>query len=523
MPIESSKLPKIDIRERFNAATYFIDRHIKEGRGDKIAIYHKDRKVTYRELQEMVNRAGNALLDLGVEMENRVLLILLDCPEFIFSFFGAIKIGAIPVPINTMLRPNDYQYFLEDSRSKMLIVSEEMLPRIEPIKDKAKYLKCIVVVGKGGRYPSYNDIISKALPTLEAEETSKDDMSYWVYSSGSTGAPKGVVHLQHDMIYAAEYCGKCVLQMSKNDICLSASKAFFLYGLLNSVFFPLNFGASTIFVSEPTTPELMFETIGRYKPTIFFGVPVVFNRMLVIENAEKKYDVSSLRICTSAGEALPAVTYSNWKEKFGIDILDILGSSEAGGEYVANRVGDIRPGSSGKPVPGYEVKIVDANANEVKRGEPGILMVKGESIAPYYWNKHERTKQCMQGEWFYSGDSYIEDEDGFYWYMGRADDMLKSGGIWVSPIEVENTLMEHEAVVEAAVIGARDESGLERPKAFVALKKGYKPSPELAKELQDFVRSKLAPFKVPRWVEFMEELPKTTTGKIQRFKLRCGK
>jgi len=511
--------PRIEIPETFNMATYFIDRHVEEGRGDNVAVYYKDRKITYRELQEMVNRTGNALLGLGVEMENRVLLILLDCPEFVASYFGAIKIGAVPVPVNTMLRSSDYHYFLKDSRSKVLIISEEMLPEIEPIKDKVKYLKSIVVVGEGGGYYSYNDITLRASPSLEAESTSKDDACFWLYSSGSTGAPKGVVHLQHDMVYSAE-CTARYFQITEKDICLSASKAFFAYGLLNSVIFPFNFGASAVFIPEPPTPEAMFEAIERYKPTIFFGVPVVFNKMLALANAGRKHDLSSLRMCVSAGEALPAAIYRDWKEKFGIDILDSLGSTEVGSEYIVNRVGDIRPGSSGKPVPGYEVKIVDENGDEVERGEPGVLMVKGDSIAAYYWNKHARTKQCMRGEFFYSGDIYVEDEDGYYWYQGRADDMLKSGGIWVSPVEVENVLMEHEAVAEAAVVGFKDENELERPRAFIVLRRGCEPSPRLARQLQDFAASRLALFKVPRRVEFVEELPKTATGKIQRFRLR---
>jgi benzoate-CoA ligase len=515
------KPPRIEIPEKFNAATHFIDRHTKEGRGDKIAIYYKDKKITYREVQEMVNQTGNALRNLGVEIENRVLLLLLDCPEFIYSFFGAIKIGAVPIPINTVMSIKDYHYFLEDSRGKVLIVSEEMLPQIEPIKNSLTYLKHIVVVGKEQRgYVSYDKLISDASSELEAANTSRDDACFWLYSSGSTGAPKGTVHLQHDMLYHAECYVKPILEMTEDDITFSASKLFFAYGLGNSMYFPLHIGASTVLLSERPKPDAVFETVTKYKPTNFFGVPTLYASMLEVEDAERKYDVSSVRLCISAGEALPADIYRRWKKRFGIEILDGIGSTEILHIHISNRLGAIKPGSTGLVVPGYEAKIVDGNGKEVERGKVGILMIKGDSTAAYYWNKHEKTKYAMRGEWFYTGDTYYQDEDGYFWYAGRGDDMLKVGGIWVSPVEVESTLVEHEAVLECAVVGAPDEKGLIKTKSFVVLRRGYEASAELAKELQEFVKGKIAPYKYPRWVEFVKELPKTATGKIQRFKLR---
>jgi len=521
MTLTKSEPANIVIPERFNAAVHLIDRHMEEGRADKVALYHGQKTVTYRELQESVNRAGALLQRLGVERENRILLLLLDCPEFIASFFGAVKIGAVPVPVNTMMTKKEYRHFLQDSRSKVLVISEELLPLIESLEKDADSLTHIVVVGKRKKgLLCYEDLTSSSSSRLEAVDTHKDDACFWLYSSGSTGLPKGAVHLHHDMFYSAECDAKYALQMGENDVTFSASKLFFAYGLGNSMFFPLHFGASTILVSERPTPEKVFETITRYRPTMFFGVPTLYASLLEARLPDRSYDLTSLRVCVSAGEALPADIYCRWKEKFGIDILDGIGSTEVLHVYISNRQGAIKPGSSGQIVPGYEVKIIDEQSNEVPRGEVGTLLIKGDSTAAYYWNNHEKTKFAMRGEWFYTGDMFYEDEDGYFWYAGRSDDMIKVGGIWVSPIEVESALAEHEAVLECAVIGAPDKEGLIKPKAFVVLRDGYQPSVALAEQLQLFVKSAIAPYKYPRWIEFIAELPKTATGKIQRVKLR---
>ncbi len=511
---------KVDLPDIYNAATTFVDDNIVQGRGKKIAIYYQDQQFTYQDVFERVNRTGNALKELGLEIENRVLLILPDSPEFAFSFFGAIKIGAVPIAINPWMKTKDYEYLLNDSRARATIVHDSVLPEIEPIRDRCRYLKHVIVVGKPkGKALSYESLLNKASDKLEPEATNKDDIAWWGYTSGSTGYPKGAVHLQHDMITITDLFVKPVLGMREDDICFSASKLFFAYGLGNSLYFPFRFGASTVLWPERPDPEKTLQAIEKYKPTFFFSVPTLYARLLRIE---KKYDLSSLRICLSSGEPLPPALFNQWKEKFGQELLDVVGSTEATHDFLANRPGRAKPGSSGEVTPAFEAKIVNEEGQEIPVGEVGNLFVKGDANAPYYWNKHEQTKVTMLGEWLKTGDTYYRDEAGYYWYCGRSDDMLKVGGLWVSPIEIENTLMEHPSVLEAAVIGNQDADGLIKPKAYIVLKSEFKPSDELKTELQTHVKNKLAPYKYPRWVEFVEDLPKTVTGKIQRFRLRNG-
>jgi benzoate-CoA ligase len=508
----------LDLPEIYNATTTFVDDNIAQGRGQRTAIYYQDQKVTYQEVFEKVNRTGNALKELGVEIENRVLLVLSDSPEFAFSFFGAIKIGAVPIPTNPWMGAKDYEYLINDSRARAVIVHESALPEIEKIWDGPRFLKHVIVVGKArGKALSYESLIAKASAKLDAEATSKDDVCFWAYTSGSTGAPKGAVHLQHDMITISDLFVKPVLGMNETDLCFSASKMFFSYGLGNSLYFPFRFGASTVLWPEKPDPEKILQVIEKYRPTFFFSVPTLFARFLRVE---KKYDLSSLRTCLSSGEPLPPAIFHQWKERTGLDLLDVVGSTEATHDFLANRPGRAKPGSSGEVTPAFEAKIVDEEGREVPLGEVGNLMVKGDANAPYYWNKHEQTKRMMQGEWLKTGDTYCCDEEGYYWYCGRSDDMMKVGGLWVSPIEIENTLMEHPAVLEAAVIGAQDADGLLKPKAYVLLKSEFTASVQLQTDLQSHVKSKLTPYKYPRWVEFVEDLPKTVTGKIQRFRLR---
>ena len=507
--------------DTYNATTLFVDRHEKEGRGDKVAIYYEDQEITYREVREKVNQTGNALKELGIGLEDRVLLLLLDCPEFAYSFFGVMKIGAIPIPTNTMLKPADYQYILNDSRAKVVMVSVELLGSILEIRSDLRFLRHIIVVGKqANNCFCFNDFISGKSTQLEPEETTKDDPAFWLYSSGTTGFPKGTVHLHHDMAYSSENYAKQVLEIDENDRTFSVARLFFAYGLGNGLYFSFYVGASTILSPHRPTPEHVYEVITKYKPTLFFGVPTSYTAMLQVEGAKEKYDLSSIRYCVSAGEALPRVIFERWLEKFNLEILDGIGSTEILHIFISNLPGQVRPGSTGKVVPGYEAKIVDPDGNVQPVNEPGILMIKGDSTAAYYWNKHAKSKIAFQGDWMYTGDQYYQDEDGYFWYNGRGDDMIKAGGIWVSPIEVENSLMEHPSVLETGVVGSSDDDGLIKPKAFVVLKDGYKDSPELAKELSMFVKNKIAPYKFPRWIEFVPELPKTATGKIQRFKLR---
>ncbi|MGI5823553.1 MAG: benzoate-CoA ligase family protein [Dethiobacteria bacterium] len=514
----------------FNAADYFLDRNIRQGRGHKVAIYTDRRNYTYSELQEMVNKTGNAFREMGLGIDDRVMLMMLDEPQFIIMFFGAMKIGAVPIPINTMLTPNDYEYLLNDSRAKALIISEDLVPLINDIKGDLLYLRDMIVVADDEPLIPFRQKVKNASPILDTVQTTKDDVGFWLYSSGSTGPPKGAVHCMESPLVASENFARGILGMNENDICFSAARLFFAYGIGNGLFFPLAVGGSVILNKSRPTPESVFSHIERFRPTIFFGVPTLYGQMLEYKARQEKetgvkadpndHELTSVRLCVSAGEALPVDIIRRWKERFGIDILDGIGSTEMLHIYISNRPGDIKPGATGKAVPGYEIRIVDNEGKEVPQGEIGTLHVKGRSAAQNYWRKVEKTRSTMQGEWLNTGDTYYQDENGYYHCAGRDDDMLKVGGIWVSPVEVEGCLIEHPAVLECAVIGFPDHKNLIKPKAFVVLKEGFTGSEELINELKQWSLDRLAKFKYPRFVEIVSELPKSATGKIQRFKLR---
>jgi benzoate-CoA ligase family protein len=511
----------IEVPARFNAATFFVDRHLAEGRGDKVAFFHDRGDLTYAGLQDLVNRTGNALLDLNVRPEQRVLCLLLDSPEFLAAFWGAIKIGAVPIPVNTMMRADDYRYFLDDSRAPVAVVSESLLAEAGPALADARYLRHVIVAGNASAGQiGFEDWVGQASARLEPFDSSRDDPAFWLYSSGSTGRPKGAVHLQHDMVVCSDTYALEVLGMTEADRTVSAAKLFFAYGLGNNMYFPLRVGGQGVLHPHRPTPEVMFELIQRHRATLFFGVPTLYAAMLQVKDAEQRFDLSSLRFCVSAGEALPEEIYRRWRERFGVEILDGIGTTEILHIFLSNRPGRARPGSTGLTVPGYEAIVVDDEGRPVPTGEIGNLRVKGDSTMAYYWNQHEKTKDTLVGHWIQTGDKYYQDSDGYFWYCGRADDMLKVGGIWVSPVEVENTLVGHPAVLEAAVVGQADRDELVKPKAFVVLKEGHAASPALEADLQAFVKDKIAPYKYPRWIAFVPELPKTATGKIQRFKLR---
>ena len=507
----------------FNAATHFIDRHIGLGRGSRIAIECGDARISYEQLREHVDRCASALRTrLDVRCEERVMLLLHDGPEFAAAFFGVLKAGAIAVPVNTLLKERDYQYLLADSGAVVLIVSEALLSLVDRIpRAEFRRLRHIVVVSAGQHhgYLRFDDLLASGSPAFEAEPTTSDDPAFWMYSSGSTGTPKGCVHLHHDMVICAELFAKGILGITAADRCFSVAKLFFAYGLGNALYFPLAVGATTILWPGPPAAATVYEIIERHRPTLFFSVPTGY-AMLLAQQREPEFDLSSLRAAISAGEALPPPLFERFRDRFGIEIVDGIGSTEALHMFISNRPGATRPGSSGQIVPGYEARVLDGEGVAVPHGEIGNLWVRGDSVCALYWNQHQKTVDTIQGEWLRTGDKYICDADGYYWHAGRSDDMLKVGGQWVSPVEVENVVLTHPAVQECGVVGYEDRDGLVKPVAFVVLRAGTEGSADRADELEQFVRARLAEFKRPRRVRFVSELPKTATGKIQRFKLR---
>ena len=512
--------PIVSVPDHFNIADYLVDRHLREGRGGRTAILCGDDAVTYAQVAERSNRVGNGLRSIGLRRDERVMLLLLDTPAFAYSFFGAQKLGAVPIPTNTLLKSQDYRYMLNDSRATVAIVSEPLVPQLAAIpRDELPYLQHLVIDGTATAGAIGLDRLLAAEPALELEPTSKDDAAFWLYSSGTTGFPKGAVHLHHDIVHTVVCYAQGILGMTAADRTFSVAKLFFAYGLGNALTFPFAVGATTILWPGPPTPPNVYGQIERHKPTLFFSVPTNYGQLLA-HKGDTDFDLSSIRHAVSAGEALPKALYERFRDRFGVEILDGIGSTEILHIFISNRSGRARPGSAGELVAGYEARIVDETGQDVPDGTVGNLMIKGDSTCAYYWNKHERTKDTIEGHWIRTGDKFSRDADGYYWYAGRADDMLKVGGIWVSPVEIENTLVEHPAVQEAGVIGRRDADDLEKPMAYVVLAAGQQPSAELARELQDFVRSKIAEYKRPRWIEFVEALPKTATGKTQRFKLR---
>jgi benzoate-CoA ligase len=515
---------ELGVPDVFNAATHFVDRNVREGRGNHVAIECGDERVTYAQLLERVNRFGSALVQrLAVRPEERVMLLMLDEPAFAYAFFGVLKCGAVAVPVNTLLKETDYRYLLDDMRASVLVVSEALLPQVEPIaRDAHRRLRHVVVAGTPPRADllSFNQLLADGAPNLTAEPTSRNDAAFWLYSSGSTGSPKGCVHLHHDMVVCAELFGKGVLGLSSSDRTFSVAKLFFAYGLGNALYFPLSVGATTILWPGPPAAARIYDVIERHRPTVFYSVPTGYAMLLAHTRGESDFDLSSIRLAVSAGEALPPALFERFKQRFGLEIIDGIGSTEALHMFISNRPGVIRPGSSGQLVPGYEARILDGDRRQVAAGEIGNLWIKGDSVCAGYWNQHERTQDTIEGGWLRTGDKYTQDEDGYFWYAGRTDDMLKVGGQWVSPVEVENALLMHPDVQECGVVGHEDRDALVKPMAFVVLRAGVDATPSRGLELEQFVRAQLADYKRPRWVTFVSELPKTATGKIQRFKLR---
>jgi len=511
----------LELSGRMNAAEVFIDSHMAQGRGDRPAILCGDTTVTYRGLYEAVNRAGNALKDLGVRMEERVAILMPDCPECVYAFFGAIKIGAVAIPMNTILLPRDYRYLLNDSRARVLVCHVSLLGRIMDIRGDLEYIEHVIVAGGPAEgHASFEEMMAAALPSLEPQEMSKDDAAFWLYSSGTTGFPKGTIHLHHDMSIAAELYAKQTLELRESDVSFSIAKLFFAYGLGNGLYFPLWTGGTTVLLPDRPLPATVYDVIDRYQPTVYYGVPTSYAALLATAEKTGRTSLGRVRVCVSAGEPLPGPIFEQWRERFGVEILDGIGSTEILHIFISNRPGRAKPGSTGEVVPGYEAQIVGDDDEPVGPGELGTLLIKGDSIASGYWNKHEQTKQTFRGQWIDTHDKFRVDEAGFFWYAGRADDLFKVSGLYVSPAEVEAILKGHPAVLESGVVGVPDANGLIKPRAYVVLKEGHEPSDALVRELQGLVKKSTEPHKYPRTVLFVDELPKTATGKIQRYKLR---
>ena len=496
----------------YNATADLLDRNLAHPL--RVAFSQRGTRTTYGELCERANRAGNALRSLGLELEQRVLLCMLDTPDLPAAFWGAMKAGLVPIPVNTLLTTKDYEFMLRDSRARVLIVSAALLEKMEPALVGQPFLKHVIVSGGGGGLP-FDPLLARASPHLATAPTVADDVAFWLYSSGSTGTPKGAVHLHGDLVQTADLYGKGVLGIRPDDVVFSAAKLFFAYGLGNGMTFPFSVGATTALLEGRPTPDAVLEVLREEKPTIFYGVPTLFASILA-EAGERDLG-GRCRVCVSAGEPLPREIGERWKARFGVDILDGIGSTEMLHIFLSLRPGDIKYGTTGKAVPGYEVGIVDDEDRPVPQGEIDELRVSGPSSAVAYWNQREKSLRAFRGRWTYTGDKYLCDPEGYYVYCGRSDDMIKASGQWVSPAEVEGALVAHPAVLESAVVAHKDESGLDKPKAYVVLKAGAQAT---AAELQAFVKARLAPFKYPRWIEFTDALPKTATGKIQRFKLR---
>lgn len=511
----------LKLPERMNAASVLVDSHLSQGRADKAAILCGDETITYQQLSENINRFGNAMKALGVRMEERVAIIMPDNPECVYAFFGAMKIGAVSIPTNTILMAKDYEYLLNDSRAGVLIVHPSYLDKIFEIRDELKYLENIIVAGEGADgFRRLSDIMSAASPELAAADTSKDDTAFWLYSSGTTGFPKGAIHLHHDMIVEADLYAQDTIGVVESDVSFSIAKLFFAYGLGNGLYFPLRTGGTTVLLPDRPMPKRVYEVIDKYQPTVYYGVPTSYAAMLHLAEQEGRTSLGAVRMCVSAGEPLPKTLYDKWLDRFGVEIYDGIGSTEILHIFISNRPGAVKGGSTGQIVDGYEARIVDDAGGEMAAGETGTLLIKGDSIANGYWNKHEQTKDTFRGEWINTHDKFRIDEDGYFWYAGRADDMFKVSGLAVWPADVESILISHEAVLESGVVGVADKEGLIKPRAYVVLKDKDAASDELVKELQTYVKSNTAPHKYPRTVVFVENLPKTATGKIQRYKLR---
>jgi benzoate-CoA ligase family protein len=512
-----------DLPLHYNAVN--ILEHNLGSRPGKTALLTPERELTFQQVADEVNQLGNALKSVDVRIGENVGILSLDCAEWAIAYFAIMKIGAVAVGMNTLLKPPEHAYILRDCRARVLLVHEALLSAIEPVRDELEFLQHVIVIGsKKGRDGDfvYKEWIATQSKELAVAATHRDDFCSLNYSSGSTGEPKGIFHAHKDLPITTQLWAVNVLGIKESDRTYATARQFFTFGTGGNLVFPWFVGASCIL--NPAPPRIVanvLETVHKFRPTILYNAPTGYAAIMANEDfVAGKYDISSVRICVSAGESLPASVWHGWKEKTDLDIIDGIGATEVWHIFISNRPGDIRPGSSGKPVPGYEVKVVDEAGHEVKPGEVGNLLLKSETTALFYLHQSEKSRKTFLGEWLFTGDKYYVDEDGYYWHAGRSDDMLKVGGIWVSPVEVESTIISHPAVIECAVIGHPDASNLIKPKAYVVLKEGHAASDEMKNEIVAFCKEKMAEYKRPRWIEFVTELPKTATGKVQRYKLR---
>ena len=512
--------PRLAFPVEYNAAFDLLERNLRAGRGGKVAYIDDAGSTTYAQLNERVNRFANALVSLGLRMEDRVLLCLHDGVDFPVAFLGCIKAGIIPIAVNTVLTKSEYEYMLRDSRARALIVSAPLWPLFRDLRATSASLEKVIVSGahSDGEL-RFVDLLAQSTVEFACAPTRADDACFWLYSSGSTGSPKGTVHAHSSLIQTAELYARPVLGIREDDVLFSAAKLFFAYGLGNALTFPLAVGATTVLMAERPTPASVAERLVTHQATVFFAVPTLFAAMLASAELPEREQVR-LRVCTSAGEPLPKEIGKRFAEHFQIDVLDGIGSTELLHIYLSNRPGEVRYGTTGRPVPGYQIRLVDDSGAAAPNGEIGELQVNGPTSAMYYWNNREKSRATFVGAWTRSGDKYRIDDEGYYVYCGRSDDMLKVSGIYVSPVEVESALITHPAVLEAAVIGSPDSDQLIKPRAYVVLKPGVAADTQLSAALKRHVKESLAPYKYPRWIEFVSELPKTATGKIQRFRLR---